>query len=110
MDLENRGILYYPCSENKGADQLRGYCEADLRLCFLLCRLFIFPCGGSYTLRQKFSIIICVKGCKNVWLELLPVNKIFDTIIPIRCNGYGGNNQGFYGLVRYWMTKDKSLV
>ena len=26
--------LYYPCSENKGADQLRGYHEADLRLCF----------------------------------------------------------------------------
>ena len=21
------------CSENKGADQLRSYCEADLRLC-----------------------------------------------------------------------------
>ena len=26
--------LYYSCSENKGADQLRGYSEADLRLCF----------------------------------------------------------------------------
>ena len=26
--------LYYPCSENKGADQLRSYCKADLRLCF----------------------------------------------------------------------------
>ena len=26
--------LYYPSSENKGADQLRSYCEADLRLCF----------------------------------------------------------------------------
>ena len=26
--------LYYPCSKNKGADQLRSYCEADLRLCF----------------------------------------------------------------------------
>ena len=25
---------YYPCSENKGADQLRGYREADLRLYF----------------------------------------------------------------------------
>ena len=25
---------YYPCSENKGADQLRGYHEADVRLCF----------------------------------------------------------------------------
>ena len=26
--------LYYPYSENKGADQLRGQREADLRLCF----------------------------------------------------------------------------
>ena len=34
--------LYYPCSENKGADQLRSYCEADLRLCFRLCRLLVF--------------------------------------------------------------------
>ena len=22
------------CGENKGADQIRSYCEADLRLCF----------------------------------------------------------------------------
>ena len=35
--------VYYPCSENKGADQLRGYREADLRLCFRLCRLLVFP-------------------------------------------------------------------
>ena len=39
--------LYYPCSENKGADQLRSYCKAyckaDLRLCFrILCRLVVF--------------------------------------------------------------------
>ena len=27
-------VLYYPSSENKDADQLRGYREADLRLCF----------------------------------------------------------------------------
>ena len=26
--------LYYSCRENKGADQLRGYREADLRFCF----------------------------------------------------------------------------
>ena len=31
--MEEEG-LYYLCSENKGADQLRGYREADLRLCF----------------------------------------------------------------------------
>ena len=39
--------MYYPSSENKGADQLRGYREADLRLCFRLCRLLVFPWGGS---------------------------------------------------------------
>ena len=27
--------LYYQCSKNKGTDQLHGYREADLRLCFL---------------------------------------------------------------------------
>ena len=30
--------LYYPCSENKGADQLCGYHETDLRLCFRICK------------------------------------------------------------------------
>ena len=35
--------LYYPNSENKGADQLRGYREADLRLCFRICSLYVFP-------------------------------------------------------------------
>ena len=39
--------MYYPSSENKGADQFRGYREADLRLCFRLCRLLVFPWGGS---------------------------------------------------------------
>ena len=40
--------LHYPSSENKGADQLRGYREADLQLCFRLCRLLVFPWGGSF--------------------------------------------------------------
>ena len=30
--------MYYLCSENKGADQLRGYREAALRLCFHICK------------------------------------------------------------------------
>ena len=46
--------MYYPCSENKGADQLRNNCEADLRLCFPLCRLLVFPCGGSNIIRHIF--------------------------------------------------------
>ena len=40
--------LYYPCSENKGADQLRGYREADLRLCFRICKKPVFSQRGSY--------------------------------------------------------------
>ena len=34
--------VYYLCSENKGADQLRGYREADLRLCFRICKMLVF--------------------------------------------------------------------
>ena len=41
--------LYYPCSENKDADQLRGYREADLRLCFRI-------------LHVSLAIILLVKG------------------------------------------------
>ena len=35
-------ILHYLCSENKGADQLRGYREADLRLCFRIYKMLDF--------------------------------------------------------------------
>ena len=39
--------MYYPCSENKDADQLRGYREADLRVCFRPCKLLVFSRTGS---------------------------------------------------------------
>ena len=52
--------MYYPCSENKGADQLRGYREADLRLCFRIGKNPVFSRCGSFnqqlnavTLRKK---------------------------------------------------------
>ena len=53
LDLESRGIVLSMC-ENKGADQLRSYCEADLRLCFRLCRLLVFPRGGSFMYGECF--------------------------------------------------------
>ena len=34
--------LFYLCSENKGADQLCGYREADLCLCFRICKTLVF--------------------------------------------------------------------
>ena len=34
LRIKEDECLYYPCSENKGAD----YCETDLRLCFCICK------------------------------------------------------------------------
>ena len=45
--------MYYPCSENKDADQLRGYREADLRLCFRPCKLLVFSRTGSNALLKS---------------------------------------------------------
>ena len=50
--------LYYPYRENKGADQLCSYCTADLRLCFRLCILLVFSCGGSYSNGPKFGTFL----------------------------------------------------
>ena len=49
--------LYYPCSENKGADQLRGYREADLRLCFRICKKSVFSQRGSFNQRCRSGTI-----------------------------------------------------
>ena len=40
--------LYYLCSENKGADQLRGDREADLRLCFRICKKNVFSDDAAH--------------------------------------------------------------
>ena len=57
--------LYYPSSKNKGADQLRGgYREADMRLCFRICRLLVFSWRGSINLSRKFGL---KKGGTLLW-------------------------------------------
>ena len=50
--------LYYPYSENKGADQLRGYREADLRLCFRICKKRVFSRRGS-NMFARIDLFIC---------------------------------------------------
>ena len=49
--------MFYPCSENKGADQLRGLREADLRLCFRICKKPVFSFIRLYNLIQNDSKI-----------------------------------------------------
>ena len=44
-------VLYYPSSENKGANQLRGCREADLRLCFRIRKTLVFSRRGSIMLQ-----------------------------------------------------------
>ena len=58
--------LYYPSSENKGADQIRGNREADLRLCFRLC---FADCWFSHGVAQLYMSRIVRKPefriCEN---------------------------------------------
>ena len=56
--------LYYPCGENKGADQLCSYCTADLHFCivaFLMRRLILC----SFELVVLFSELL-KKCCKKI--------------------------------------------
>ena len=53
---------YYLCSENKGADQLRGYREADLRLCVRICKMPVFSRRGSFVLDERHN---CTFGKKS---------------------------------------------
>ena len=55
---------YCPCSENKDADQLRGYREADLRLCFRICKNPVFSWRGSY---GSFYWCLCFGVVFTLW-------------------------------------------
>ena len=55
--------MYYPCSENKDADQLRGYREADLRLCFRPSKLLVFSRTGSYLILNDAIFSLNLSSC-----------------------------------------------
>ena len=55
--LESIGIVL--CKENKGADQLRGYCEADLRLCFRIWQNFLIIPLLNEPRYEKTCFFIC---------------------------------------------------
>ena len=90
--------LYFPCSENKGADQLRGYREAELRLCFRLCKKPVFSRCGSYALstsqlpwdllaKEQYDYMINQHVLNSLFTGL----RIYETNKPVpeeqnRCN------------------------
>ena len=68
--------LYYLCSENKGADQLRGHREADLRLCFRICKKPVFSQRGSNVVLteivpQKLIVLLYVLFGNFSWVVFL---------------------------------------
>ena len=67
--IEEVDGLYYPCSENKGADQLCGYHIADLRLCFRICKKPVFSRRGSFYLYVPQFLLPNFFTCANVLLS-----------------------------------------
>ena len=49
--------MYYPSSENIGADQLRSYCTADLRLCFRISKIR-FSHDAAHLVSGNFDILL----------------------------------------------------
>ena len=58
--------LYYPCSENKDADQLRGYRGADLRLCFRICKNPVFYDEAHLFIANRLSSTANARPCLNL--------------------------------------------
>ena len=65
IELEEE--LYYPCCENKGADQLGSYCEADLRLCFCIGQIPVFSrCSSNELFLQNKKSFVTIFVCIEV--------------------------------------------
>ena len=83
--------MYYPSSENKGADQLRGYREADLRLCFRLGKNPVFSRCGSY-MPYWFSWVVIFEtpfGCHDILIlgkSPVKLRQHLDTTIAVDCH------------------------
>ena len=75
--------LYYPYSENKGADQFCSYCKADLRLCFRLCKLLVFPCGSSHSNAEqkvKDCLLASIIAIQYYYITILLYNLGFASV------------------------------
>ena len=65
--------MYYLSGENKGADQLRSYCEADLRLCFRIGKNLVFSRRGS----NGFSL--------HLFPESSSAHTVCPCLLSLRC-------------------------
>ena len=75
--------LYYPYSESKGADQLRGYREADLRLCFRICKKPVFSGRGSYILQRNGAAIKTFKFNMHFYRCMNQINNTVGMLLYV---------------------------
>ena len=75
---------YYLCSEKKGADQLRGYREADLRLCFPKRKALI-----SFAVTAKLICVFvfaCLRNVGFLMTRLILLFLVFISEYTKRCH------------------------
>ena len=70
--------LYYLCSENKGADQLRGYREADLRLCFRICKTLVSHDAVVHVPTPGYEYFITSTKASDAISALVFISSISD--------------------------------
>ena len=83
--------MYYPCSENKDADQLR---VADLRLCFRICKKTVFSQRGSYIKWDS-------EGSPRTYVNCIPNCFAVVFLLSSKAGGVGLNLIGASRLVLY---------
>ena len=69
--IEEEG-LYYVCSKNKGADQLHGWCEAYLHICFRISKKPVFSLHGLYVHRQRSVTLDCL----GLWVRTVTTTRL----------------------------------
>ena len=74
LEISDVEGLYYPSGENKGADQLRGYREADLRLCFRIYAKNRFSHDAAHIIKNTTD----TRTVKKPFLQLLYIIQPFS--------------------------------
>ena len=79
--------MYCPCSKNKGTDQLRSYCEADLCLCFRIGKYPVFSrCGSSMVVKYKVQCMCNFVLVKQLVFYLFSMNSVSLESQNLSCN------------------------
>ena len=84
--------MFYPCSENKGTDQLRGNREADQRLCFRICKKPVFSRRGSFDDSSKslrLNRLLCRRPSWSFLVTRLNLKVVYHFNVHfklVKCN------------------------